>query len=382
MSVLIQQATLRQVKALSKRLQTVIPEVLATGPLSLSQAQAIAAKGLGHADFHAAQRFHRDNEDAHLHKTTTASKPDNVLTGPPDVMIETLLQHLGRYHEPTWQHWLQCRRMIALIVHSAWDVTWGASLTPEQLLAGIPEDASRLKDLVRQVDEARLYLKSLREPLTHDRLGKTLARHAKDARMYLNSLPGPLTRDHFNDEALAHHRLNIADWTRVLTDLSHGSSRTPSSWDEAHAAFQRLIHRPYSHSLPLKGSVSAIMQELGVELDKLMRVHGVDPIWTRRGFDLVQTVIQAMLKMDLPDGQLTRGQVLDALALPHLAMMAHEKGPLMEQPRETVRLYLKSLPGYEPEFSRTDKPVPLVSSLTAEQHERQFRTWSKLLRRT
>lgn len=63
MSVLIQQATLRQIKALAKRLQAVIPSVLNTGPVSLHQAQAIVAKGLGHADFHAAQTFHEGRPD-------------------------------------------------------------------------------------------------------------------------------------------------------------------------------------------------------------------------------------------------------------------------------------------------------------------------------
>lgn len=60
MSILFSSATVGQVKSLAKRLQAVLPvEELGIVSIPLSRAQDIAARLLGHADFHAAQKYPR-----------------------------------------------------------------------------------------------------------------------------------------------------------------------------------------------------------------------------------------------------------------------------------------------------------------------------------
>lgn len=59
MSILFSAATVGQVKSLAKRVQALLPTELGIAPIPLSRAQDIAARLLGHADFHAAQTYPR-----------------------------------------------------------------------------------------------------------------------------------------------------------------------------------------------------------------------------------------------------------------------------------------------------------------------------------
>lgn len=351
MSVLIQQATTRQLKALAKRLQTVISAELNTGPLALHQAQAILAKGLGHADFHAATLFHRAPKPTRAFTTVFAPASvnivqDDAISGPPEHIVEVLMQRLSLFHWPDWPHWISRRALINAAVHDAWRHTDGASLT----MARIKEacDLNSLMVNAQHHREPRAYMEGLQH------VGGT------DPLAPLDTL------------AKKHHAANVADWDAVFSQVP--APETPEE------GIQRLFKRQYpfsvdisslyaNHSDHLEGILCADFQQIVRPWERSAYPPIVLNEWPRR---LLRTLMKGLHER-VP--HLSKAHLLDAMAMDHLEVLAGPTSPFPPALRDEVAMYLEALSG-ERGGSLAPQNAP---SIQREQHRHVMKAWAKVL---
>lgn len=366
MSVLIQQATLRQIKALAKRLQAVIPSVLNTGPVSLHQAQAIVAKGLGHADFHAAQTFHEGRPDGKGFPLIFAptecpsfikNANQGVLVGPPEAIIELLMQKLGRAHASDWPYFLARRGLITAAVHSAWGKSSGASLTPNQII-----EAQSLDGLLHDA-------KTWRHPAVS---------------LYVNHLhrhDGSHAGQPMGEAGCELYGMSAMEWARILMDLSPKSVAGGSFFQSVNE-FEAWRHIRYPHSESLPGSAGEVANQLSGELAASMSAQSEgSQMWSGRSVALMTAVVHGLLPLLLQGAVLTRGHVLDAMDLTRLAVMAHHQTVLPPAIKQAVRAYLHSIPGYPPVSTDENEYLGSPSEMALEQHAYVTMQWVPILRR-
>lgn len=350
MPVIIKHATARQVKALAKNLQKVIPTTLNTAPVTLHQAQTIAAQALGHADFHAAQRFYPEEAPvaggprvAMLFAPTTIPSfkipVDHAIPGPPEAIVERLMQTLGKHHAPEWPHWRTRRLLILAAVQSAWGARAGASLT-----------AAQIRD---QLHDAPF------------RYQGTEAGHAY--LHFLHRLEGTSDQEHLGKQAQEVHQANVQDWQQVLPEpLSAEAQARARTFQALSKQLTLLLHRTYPHSprLTIQG-VAHLLHEN----------HG---IWSARARLPMEAAFDALMVL-MPEGVIkTQGHLLDLFDNLDLRwVLAHDQSPLPTALRDRFRQDLVTLPGWRTDFSLLSE-VPLPAPGTDLQNQSLVRYWQGL----
>lgn len=337
MSILLQQASTRQLKSLAKRLQTVIASELNLPSLSLHQAQAIVAKGWGHADFHAAQQFH----DAWHGKPQSGYEPR--WAGPPELIVERLMQMMALKHTPGWTYWVARRKMITAVISMAWSCTLDASLSAQETLAALAD----LNEIIVGV----------KQPI----------KLTAETEVYLATLEHYAQGEVRNEQ----HAANWMDWWHILNEY-HESVKPGAGL----AQLKSWQGRSYPEEARPDGRLT--LAALEHELDAVTMA----PIWRGRSLGLAQVVFSVAQSL-LPKHEcLTRGKLMDAMNLTLCQAMAHDQALLTDNHGEAqlqLRNYLRALPYFEEDFHHPEGPQP-QSEQTLQSHDFVRMGWANILR--
>jgi hypothetical protein len=329
MTVIFTQATARQLKALAKRLQQVIPPTLGTAPLPLHVAQAIAAQAIGHADFHAALVL--ADASAGTRPNRADEKDADFMAGPVDGVVRRLQVELIGRHPEDWPH--MAHHMAFL----------GPVLRATHFLS--PREGVSRSHLASQMTWAAY------AALSGDaRLPEELQQAVQHYLTGLGSAP---------EGARAAFENGREEWV----DLLRGTAPRVAS--------------PVDRTNPnwIDGTAEVIVRRLGAAWE---RHHG-QPLQgpNANRLALLAPVVEALHSLGAEPG-LRRTELLTYLDLERCMALAYH-GAVPASIRQALLSYLHTLEGFEPGHLIEGRPSVLPTSAMYHQHNAVAHTWYPIL---